>query len=122
MIWTLLAALVSSPPQTQSNLNDGSGTALARADAAMNRQYRVTLSAMARMDSFDAPDARSGPTYRAALLASQRAWLAFRDTECVVEGYEFRGGSAQGMAVSDCKAKLTRARTAQLATLSKLSQ
>ena len=57
------------------------------------------------------------PLPPAALLASQRAWLAFRDRECVVEGGELAGGSAQGMVIANCRARLTTERTAQLATL-----
>ncbi len=120
MDWFLIAAVVIAAPQaSQADLNDKTGSDFAHADIAMNRQYRVNMAAMARMDSIDAPDARSGPTYRTALVASQRAWLRFRDAECLMEGYYFRGGSAQGMAVSDCKATVTRARTAQLRSAGK---
>ena len=104
---------------SQAGLDERAGAGFAAADAAMNAQYRATLAAMGRMDGLDAPDARSGPGYQDALLAAQRAWLAFRDAECVAEGYQFRGGSAQGMAVAGCKATLTRARTAQLKALAR---
>lgn len=116
----ILAALllVAGPPELpQSGLNVRAGADFAGADAAMNVQYHATMGAMKKMDGIDAPDAKSGPSYQDALLASQRAWLTFRDTECLAEGYHFRGGSAQNMAVVDCEATLTRARTAQLKAL-----
>lgn len=116
----ILAALllVAAPPDlSQSGLNVRAGGDFTAADAAMNVQYRATVAAMRKMDGVDAPDAKSGLSYQGALLASQRAWLAFRDAECLAEGYHFRGGSAQGMAVEDCKATLTQARTAQLKAL-----
>jgi len=52
--------------------------------------------------------------YAAATLASQRAWLAFRDAQCAIEGGEYAGGSMQPMVRSGCLARLTRERTAQL--------
>jgi uncharacterized protein YecT (DUF1311 family) len=55
--------------------------------------------------------------YAAALLESQRAWLKFRDTQCVIEGRQYAGGSAQGMTAAACRTRLTRARTAQLKTM-----
>ncbi len=56
-------------------------------------------------------------TGAAALLASQRAWLRFRDTQCVIEAGEFAGGSLQGMTATACKARLTQERTTQLRAL-----
>jgi uncharacterized protein YecT (DUF1311 family) len=55
--------------------------------------------------------------YAAALLESQRAWLKFRDTQCVIEGGQYAGGSAQGMTVAGCRTDLTKARTAQLKSM-----
>jgi len=110
----LVMAAASAPAQSQSDLNGQTANDLMKADAAMNVQYRATMAAMRKMDEYDAPDAKSGPSYRQALLTSQRAWLTFRDAECVVEGNSFRGGSGQNMAVASCKATLTRQRTAQL--------
>lgn len=117
MTLAMLLLVAATPDTSQSGLNVRAGSDLARADAAMNAQYRVTMAAMRNMDGFDAPDAKSGPSYGQALLAAQRAWLGFRDAECVAEGYHFRGGSAQNMAVADCRTALTQARTAQLKAL-----
>ncbi len=50
----------------------------------------------------------------AALLAAQRGWIAYRDGECDLAGFEARGGSMEPMLVSGCLAELTRARTKQL--------
>ena len=57
------------------------------------------------------------PGYFDTLLAGQRAWLTYRDQHCRSEGYTMRGGSAEPMVASQCKAKLTRARTEQLKDL-----
>lgn len=50
----------------------------------------------------------------AALLASQRAWLTFRDAECLVESYEWRGGTMQPFTANQCLTQVTRSRTQQL--------
>lgn len=96
------------------DLNACAGADWQRADAAMNAQYRAVMAKMKAADADPQPDATTGPSYAAALLASQRAWLAFRDAECVSEGYRYRGGSMQEMAELGCKASVTKARTKQL--------
>ena len=110
----LIAMLIAAaaPAQSQTELTTQAGRAAKAADAAMNGQYRKTMAAMKARDSSGVP--LVGPSYQNALLAAQRAWLAYRDAECVVEGYEFRGGTAEGMAGAQCLADLTRARTKQL--------
>lgn len=120
-----LLALAAGPPShdprcsspNTADLNACAGADWQRADAAMNAQYRATLAKMKEADAHPQPDATTGPTYAAALLASQRAWLAFRDAECVSEGYRYRGGTMEQLEVLGCKATLTRARTKQLQTL-----
>lgn len=111
--------LVAAPPRTQADLDQQAGATAARADAALNIRYRATMAFMRHMDGLHEPDARTGPSYQDALLASQRAWLRFRDTECVVESHEFRGGSAEGMAGAQCRATLTQARTRQLGAMAR---
>ncbi|SFS03334.1 lysozyme inhibitor LprI family protein [Sphingomonas jatrophae] len=101
---------------TQAMLNRCAGAAFTRANAAMARQWAVTNAAMKRRDA--ANGSRGGGFgYAAALLASQRAWLRFRDAECAIEGGEYAGGSAQAMTTAFCRARLTDARTAQLKSL-----
>ena len=91
------------------------------ADAALNEQYRATMAVMAKDDAARNADLKKGiekpdgdPTYQAALLAAQRAWLAYRDTQCRLAGFEYRGGSAESLAGGQCLVTLTRARTAEL--------
>lgn len=96
---------------SQSEMTACAQADFARADAALNAQWKVTMAAMKRRDRED----QLG--YADALLAAQRAWLAYRDAQCVIEGYEMRDGSAQPMLVAGCKATLTRQRTKQLKDL-----
>ena len=95
-------------------LNACFGARWRRADAAMNVAYRAAMARMKAQDAHPEPDAATGPTYVAALLASQRAWLAYRDAECLNESYRYRGGTMAGMEELGCRATLTQTRTKQL--------
>jgi uncharacterized protein YecT (DUF1311 family) len=118
----LLAAAGQAPqldckdPQTQSAMTECESLRFKRADAALNRQWAITKAAVARQDGdYGANDKRG--TDSAALLASQRAWLAYRDAECKIEGFAMRGGTGEPMLVAGCMADLTQARTKQLTGL-----
>lgn len=108
----VLAAILLAG-QTQMQMDQAADVAFRRADAAMNVEYRATTAEMKKMDK-DVPPGAAGPSYDAALLSSQRAWLKFRDAECLVEGYQYRGGTAEPMAASQCLARVTGQRTKQL--------
>jgi uncharacterized protein YecT (DUF1311 family) len=49
-----------------------------------------------------------------ALNAAQRAWIAYRDAECLYEHHATPDGSMYSMEESICKTKLTRQRIAVL--------
>jgi len=102
--------------QTQAQMNMTAAAEFGQADTAMTRQWTATYAGMKRRDAADRSRG-GGFGYAAATLASQRAWLKFRDAQCVVEGGEFAGGSLQGMAAVRCKTRLTGERTAQLRML-----
>lgn len=110
---SLLALATPAAAQTQAAMNAQASTAYKSADAAMTAQWQRTYAAMKRRDAADTSRG-GGFGYAAATLASQRAWLAFRDKQCVIEGGEFAGGSLQPMARLRCAARLTKERTAQL--------
>jgi len=112
----ILLAAVLLFGQTQMQMDQAADAAFRRADAAMNAQYRATMAQMKRMDE-DTPPHPPDPSFEAALLTSQRAWLKFRDAECLVEGYQYRGGSAEPMAAAQCLATITEQRTKQLKTV-----
>ncbi|MHA6722759.1 lysozyme inhibitor LprI family protein [Sphingomonas sp. RS2018] len=113
-----IALSLASPAmaQTQAQMNAQAGAAYTRADAAMTSAWRVAYAAMKARDGADTSRG-GGFGYAAALLASQRAWLTFRDAQCVIEGGEFASGSLQGMTMARCRTRLTNERTAQLRAL-----
>ena len=95
----------------QQDMNSCAEKDFEAADAELNAVWKD-----ARKATKDADDAQPEELKGAdkALLAAQRAWLAYRDGECELEGFQARGGSMEAMLVSGCKADLTRARTRQL--------
>ena len=82
-----------------------------KADAALNELW-PKLKARAQDNDKDA-----GKTeYADALLASQRAWISFRDAECAWQAMEMHGGSGEPMLLYGCQARLTQQRIKQLQT------
>jgi uncharacterized protein YecT (DUF1311 family) len=103
--------------QTQMAMTECAGRDANAADAALNRQYAITMAAMKKADMGLDRKTDKDISYSAALLAAQRAWVVFRDAECRSEAFGMRGGSAQPMLAYGCAATLTRTRIAQLKQL-----
>ena len=88
-----------------------------RLDAALNRQWKITSEAMKASDRGIDRSYDREPGYFDTLLAGQRAWLAWRDKQCLLESFEMRGGSGAPMVHSLCMARITRERIGQLKEL-----
>jgi uncharacterized protein YecT (DUF1311 family) len=88
-----------------------------RADAEMNAQWKLTAAAMKQDDRDLDRTYDKEPGYFDTLLASQRAWLTYRDQQCLSESFEARGGSMAPMLNSSCRITLTQERTRQLKAL-----
>jgi uncharacterized protein YecT (DUF1311 family) len=101
-------------PQTQVEMNLCAAEDARKADTELNRQWAITAALMRAQDKAGYAGKDGRPGYHGALLEAQRAWIRFRDLECQAEGYAMRGGSAEPMLVSGCRAELARARTKQL--------
>ena len=71
-------------------------------DAALNAAY---AAAVARVE---------GGPQEALLRDAQRAWIAFRDAACDAEASLYEGGTFQPVAGTECRTRLTQARTGDL--------
>jgi uncharacterized protein YecT (DUF1311 family) len=71
------------------------------ADAELNRTYGRLAGVL------DAED-------KASLKESELAWIKYRDSTCVFESSQYKGGTMRGMIESFCLARVTKARTAEL--------
>lgn len=98
-------------PLTQFDINVCSQEDFDAADAELNEVWKFTKQAEAEQDS-RLPDELKGA--EEALVSAQRAWIAFRDTQCKLVGFEARGGSMEPMLVSGCMALMTRKRSEEL--------
>jgi len=88
-----------------------------RADAALNAAWRVALAKAKGWEANFGPDERAANgnvTYSQTLLASQRAWLGYRDAQCKLAIYANAGGHELPIYKLGCLAELTKARTKQL--------
>lgn len=110
------AASGCDAPRSQTQMTQCAASAYRDADAVMTRQWKAIYAAMKARDANDRSRG-GGFGYAAALLTSQRAWLAYRDAQCVIAGAEFMGGSAQPMAHAQCMTRQTNLRTQELKRL-----
>lgn len=101
-------------PVAQQEMNWCAAQEFEKADAALNVQWKSTVAGMKTRDAEWDFSHDDRPGYFDTLLAAQRAWLAYRDTQCASEGYWARGGSLESLLVSTCKTRLTVERTQQL--------
>ncbi|WP_092936335.1 lysozyme inhibitor LprI family protein [Rhizobium sp. 9140] len=99
---------------TQSDMTACSQQDYETADVALNAAYRKTLARAQAMDKdlADLGDHMVGAVE--ALKTAQRAWIAYRDGQCALAGFEARGGSMEPMLVAGCLAELTTKRTDEL--------
>jgi uncharacterized protein YecT (DUF1311 family) len=131
MISLLAATPKNAPPDckriqqgegSQQELNFCAGDAWHRADADLNRAWVRVKAIMRKKDaegdsSCYPAEPNNGPKclgYEEALVKAQRAWLSFRDAECVVGGYANRGSDMEPMLVFQCREYLTRKRIKEL--------
>jgi uncharacterized protein YecT (DUF1311 family) len=89
--------------QTQPGLDQCADAAFKRADAALNGVYREITRSL-----------KDDPKTTKLLVATQKAWIAFRDSECAFSVSANEGGSIYPMVYSLCLAEVTKARTKRL--------
>ena len=86
--------------------------AFKKADADLNETYKKALADIPEMATEAPYDAKG---WEAALRASQRAWVAFRDAECNDHGAMFwTGGTGATADIIGCMTDKTIARTKEL--------
>ena len=122
MKWMVALLLMASPaladdalnckdPQDQNTMTQCAALDFEKADKMLNEIWPKLKS------DAQASDEGTGKTeYADALLASQRAWITFRDAECTWQAMEMHGGSGEPMLLYGCKARLTHQRIKQLQT------
>jgi len=101
---SLFVALPHIHAQTQATMNAQGRAEFERADAELNKTYEALLKKL--------PDEQG----KEKLKQSQRAWLAFRDSEAAFVSDQARGGSMAPAIRYETMTELTQQRIKQLKT------
>lgn len=101
----------------QQMLNICAANAAQAADHELNLVWKRVAAEMKRRDGEVDRKVDREPLHFDTLLASQRAWLTYRDKQCLLASFEMRGGSSAPQIHDGCFHELTRARIAQLNAL-----
>jgi uncharacterized protein YecT (DUF1311 family) len=95
---------------TQADMNQCAGRGAREADAELNSLWPNLVRQMQAAD-------REGNTNgegEKRLRAAQRAWIAYRDAQCTLEGADALGGSMETLLVQGCLEQMTRRRINEL--------
>ncbi len=84
-----------------------------KADKKLNKVYQKVLKSFAEMDE-ETGDATPEDSRVKRLKEAQRAWITFRDADCLLQSAENFGGSIEQITFPGCTATMTEARTKQL--------
>jgi len=98
-------------PRDQITMNHCASERLQVADRELNAAYDKARVYMRELDSASTAGMKGAAI---ALRDAQRAWIAYRDKACELDGFRFRGGSMEPLVVASCKTRLTRQRTKEL--------
>jgi len=116
LAFTSIAAAQDEPdcknPETQFDMNACAALDYEAADKELNAVWKQARAAAEKVDEDQWEDSLRGA--EKALVAGQRGWIAYRDGQCELYGFQARGGSMEPMLVAGCKAEMTRARTKEL--------
>jgi uncharacterized protein YecT (DUF1311 family) len=83
-------------------------------DREMAAHWRLALNKAKREDVIARRENANRPMMVADLLASQRAWLRYREAQCAMISDQAAGGTGFGEMDSRCRIDLNRRRTADL--------
>ena len=95
----------------QQDMNACAAKDYEAADAELNAVWKEARGGAKDLDAEFSQELKGAED---ALVAAQRGWIAYRDGQCDLAGFEARGGSMEPMLVSGCLADLTRKRTKEL--------
>ena len=92
-------------------MKECSADAYEAADKILNQVYSSQVAALKKSD----PVGDNQEILR-RLIASEKAWISFRDADCEYQGTSMLGGTGESLVVSECNVEKTVSRAKQLAT------
>lgn len=102
-------------PQTQADMTICAGKDHEKADKQLNVEYQKLRKLLTERDKTADADGKGATD---ALVTAQRAWVAFRDANCALAGFQARGGSMEPMLIASCLAEMSGKRADELRQLS----
>lgn len=121
LMWIALPAAVlgleamAQPVQAARAADCAAATTQARMNECAHEDFLVATAGYAA--SYKAISDKLGPRQKDQFRRTQKLWIKYRTAACNFESSGVAGGSAQGMVKSQCDARMTRARTAELEKL-----
>jgi uncharacterized protein YecT (DUF1311 family) len=94
-------------------LKECTHTAYSEADKVLTKTYRSIQAALKATQPGDSEADDKKEEFK-RLLASERAWISYRDAECDLRGVEMLGGSGEGLVIGSCLYSLTAQRVKDL--------
>jgi uncharacterized protein YecT (DUF1311 family) len=85
-----------------------------RADGELNNTYRLLMSKMKIRPLSEDGGLPDDERYETALKNAQRAWIAYRDSNCEYESSHYRDGAPMFGQVALCKRRMSIERTSEL--------
>lgn len=104
-------------PQSTQEINSCVAEELDKADAELNAVYSKAMASQEQLDRDLAEGGTALVGAAKALKEAQRAWITFRDANCVSKTYIYAGGTIQVAEETSCQKEMTAARAKELKTL-----
>lgn len=82
------------------------------ADKVLNKVYQATIASLKKPS--DEQEAKDDKEKLARLLASEVAWIKYRDTDCDLQGISMLGGTGEGLVTIGCQYSMTTKRVKDL--------
>jgi uncharacterized protein YecT (DUF1311 family) len=83
------------------------------ADKLLNKVYQAALKSFKGSHAGQPPSSDSRESSK-RLMASERAWVAYRNADCSLQGVTMLGGTGESLVISDCFYLLTKNRVKDL--------
>lgn len=101
VLFVLLFLTNDTHAQTQAEMNQTAAQGYYKADAELNKVYKVLMSKL---------DEKG----KSLLIKAENDWIKYRDSHCKFEASFYEGGSMQPMIYSSCLESVTKDRIKEL--------
>ena len=101
VLFVLLLIVKRTYAQTQAEMNQTAAQGYYKADAELNKVYKMLMS---KLDE----------NGKALLIKAENDWIKYRDSHCKFEASFYEGGSMQPMIYSSCLESVTMDRIKEL--------